>query len=475
MSASLRYLAHAAVGVLIGSALPSACSANDPSGGGGGTSGLGGLGGTDSSVGGGGATGATGGADSGTGGINLDGSLQDGKIDPDAACDLQKYQAQITKKPVDIIMIVDNSCSMSEEIGKIQQNIYSNFAQIISQSGLDYRVILIGEHGPASPDDSICIDPPLGGKPCSGVQANTPPSNNAPVFYHYDKNDVESWDSLCKILNWYKMADRYGLAPGGWSQWLRQDAVKTFVNFTDDQVDCKYPYPSGSEEGWYSSCSSTGAQCFNDSTSPQSVAQQFDSELLALDPAQFGTAQDRNYVWHSLTGVGKSSSATGAYAPTDPIAYTTCASGEDPGPGYQALSILTGGLRYPVCISTAADNYDVVFNKIAEGVIQGAKIECEFPMPEPPAGKELDLESIQLEYTPSAGGSPEKIQHVDDVTKCASGSFYYDWAVDGGSEAGTDAGVPNKIVLCPDTCKQVQSDNQAKIEILALCKSGGPI
>src|SRR5262249_26006498 len=112
---------------------------------------------------GGSSTGGTGGTDGSTGGsLNLDGSLNDGKITPDAACDLQKYEAKIEKAPVDVIFIVDNSCSMSDEIDGIQNNINTNFAQIVGPNGIDFRVILIAEHGPVS-DDSICIDPPLSG------------------------------------------------------------------------------------------------------------------------------------------------------------------------------------------------------------------------------------------------------------------------------------------------------------------------
>jgi hypothetical protein len=450
--APLRYLGHGLAGVLIGAALAGACSASDSGAGGTGassSSGSGGAAGSDTGNDAAGGTTATGGADGGgsggSGALNLDGSVKDGNIDPDAACDLQKYEATITKKPVDVIFVVDNSCSMSEEILAIQNNINTNFAQIIASSGLDFRVIMISEYGPYTPDDSICIGTPLGGAPCTGVVKDTPPHINPPIFYHYDHDDIESWDSWCKMMTWYDQSDRYKLAPGGWKDWLRPEAFKTFVEVTDD----------------YTSCSMTPFT-YSDSNNPstaQTSAQKFDSDLLALDPTQFGTAQERNYVWHSIVGIGANpSNPTGAYEPTDPITSTECSTAVAPGMAYQALSILTGGLRFPVCNGTG---FDVVFQKIAEGVIKGAKIECQFPMPAPPANKELDPKTITIEYTPGDGSGLQTFVQVADQGACKPGAFYIDTA-------------NAELVLCPDTCSKVQDDNEAKIQILALCKSGGP-
>ena len=104
-------------------------------------------------------------------------------VSADAACDLQKYQATLKKKPVDIIFIIDNSCSMNTESKSVQDNINVNFAQIIQTSGIDFRVILIAEHGQYSSGASICIDPPLSGAPCPAtVPTDTPSVNNPPVF-----------------------------------------------------------------------------------------------------------------------------------------------------------------------------------------------------------------------------------------------------------------------------------------------------
>ncbi|MCC6666622.1 MAG: hypothetical protein IT375_22915 [Polyangiaceae bacterium] len=480
MNAPLRYAGYAAMGLIVGAALSSACSASDTGnsggggGGAGGSSASGGAGGGSAS----GGTGAGGQDGGGTGGGLVIDSGGDSPINADAACDLQKYEATVTKAPVDVIFVVDNSCSMGEEMKGIQDNINLNFAQIIASSGIDYRVIMIGEHGgyntPSSYEASICIGPPLGGKPCTGVGQNTAPSNNPPVFFHYDHDDVESTDAWCKMLDWYKKPDRYNLAPNGWSEWLRKEALKTFVLVTDDAMSCKWPYT-----GTYPpSCSTNGTGCYTDGytnyvTQAPLAAQAFDTDILALDPVQFGTAQNRNYVWHSLSGVVKNPNSTlGEYQPTEAIVpYSSkCTSAVNSGPGTQALSILTGGLRYPVCDGAG---FDVVFKKIAEGVIKGAKIQCDFPIPAPPTGKELDPKTIQIQYTPSKGGSTETFAQVADASQCKPGAFYISGDLDAGTGDAADGGGA-KLVLCTDACNKVQGDDAAKIEILALCKTGGP-
>jgi hypothetical protein len=423
--------------------LAAACSANDD-GGENGKPLFPGNGGTEAGVGG---VGGGGGSDSSAGGgVNLDGSFTD-VFNQDAACDLQEFKATLVTKPVDVIFAVDNSCSMAEEMKGIQDNINANFAQIIQASNVDYRVILIGEHGgynyPSSYDSSICIDPPLSGGPCPvPVPVDTPPINNPPLFYHYDNNDIESNDMWSKMLNWYDKPDRYGQFPTGWKAVLRADAFKIIVGFSDDRI---YDYTGGLfvyNDG-------------NSATGAQTAAQKFDTDVTTLDPIQFGTPADRNYRYYAIVGVAPNpASANGEYSPTEPVATVDCPTAVNVGWGHQGLAILSGGLRFPVC---EGQNFDVVFQEIAKGVISGAKIECEFPMPEPPEGKELDPATITIEYTPSGSGSGQQFSQVADETQCKPNAFYIH---------------NDTLQLCPDTCTLVQGDDEAEVSIFAQCKAG---
>ena len=49
------------------------------------------------------------------------------------------------------------------------------------------------------------------------------------------------------------------------------------------------------------------------------------------------------------------------------------------GTGYQHLSIMTGGLRYPSCLT---DNFNAIFGTIAQEVIDIALVPCVFTIPE---------------------------------------------------------------------------------------------
>src|SRR5262245_53038707 len=75
------------------------------------------------------------------------GAIGAGVMNPDAACVATSVQATLRKLPVDVIFIIDNSGSMTDNIESVQNNINDSFASIIGASGVDYRVIMISEHG----------------------------------------------------------------------------------------------------------------------------------------------------------------------------------------------------------------------------------------------------------------------------------------------------------------------------------------
>jgi hypothetical protein len=130
-------------------------------------------------------------------------------------------------KPVDIVFIVDNSGSMVEEQRSVEANINTNFAQIMGASGLDYRIIMISKFGKAT--GGLCVLPPLSGS--SNCTSSCP--TNGSRFFHYEIG-IGSHNSLEVALNTFNLTDGCGVAPGGWSSWLRQDALKYFIEVTDD-------------------------------------------------------------------------------------------------------------------------------------------------------------------------------------------------------------------------------------------------
>ena len=367
----------------------------------------------------------------------------DAGFDPDAACVATVAEATHRTRPVDIVFLIDNSASMNDEIEAVQRNINQSFADIINASGVDYRVIVVGLHGPSTSTADglcrICIEPPLSSTACNPMPSQ--PGINPPSFFHYNV-ELRSHDSVCKFLRAYATADTpFGLAPNGLQEWLRPEAFKHFVELSDDGLMCTPP-------------SAPRIDDLDSIEDGEAAAASFDALLLASSAAQFGTPAARNYTWHSIINVAAKADPTQAYGPEEPMTLDKCDTWTfgGPGTGYQALSRLTGGLRFPICEKSS---YDAVFQEIARGVIEGADVECEYPVPEPPPGRQLDLSTVVVGYSPSSGETRELFEQVAGPADCAAGRFYIAEEV---------------IKLCPAACATVQADDGAKVEILYGCK-----
>lgn len=371
------------------------------------------------------------------GGSTSSGGASSGNGDP--GCAAQEAQATAVARPVDIIFVIDNSGSMAGEIAEVQKQLNQNFANIIEASKIDYRVIMVTKHGQNSNQD-VCVSAPLAGGSCSPVPAQ--PMETARFFHH--SQNVESWDSLCFLLSKFSTADQFNKHPNGYGELLRKEAFKTFVVITDDDVNCSVNVNGGTKT-------------FNDknnATDGTTAADAWDTELLTLSPEQFGTAAKRNYVFHSIVATADKdpNNKALAYQPSDPISTTNCTPGSSgPGIGYQALSKKTGGLRYPTC----GLDYTTVFQEMAKGIIDGARLSCEYEMPAPPPGEQIDPATAVARYTSGTGATKDFAQ-VASADQCAPDKFY----IEG-----------DRIKLCPATCDVVQADAQANVKLLFACKA----
>jgi hypothetical protein len=369
-------------------------------------------------------------------------------------------EAVAVKKPVDIVFIIDNSGSMAGEISAVQDRINSDFSGIIGASGIDYRVIMFSRYGDVNvavggSDHPICVKQPLGGNACLDPK-NEPLTLNPPRFFHYSA-DVGSLDSWCLLLGSFNRADEQASpartwvtqAPAGWSQWLRPNAFKVFVEITDDDV----------------SCTSYGYNFKDNNTvaGGQAAAAAFDAALLALSPEQFGAASARNYVWHSIVAMKANTPSTSAWLPSAPVTASICTPGsEGPGTGYQALSVLTGGLRYPTCLNS---NFDAIFNAIAVDVVEKSSAACDYALPTDQSS--YDPNQTNVVYNSSKGGvdASTKLTRVSGAASCTANAWYYD-----------DPLAPNKITLCPTACGTVQADATARVWVEFGCPgSAAPV
>ncbi len=362
---------------------------------------------------------STGGADSGTsagsgasateGGVKLD---VGGDLDLPGAttgeCVSSSLAPEVTSQPVDIIVVVDTSDSMGAAIAAVEASINVDFAAILEGGEVDYRLVVLGEW------PTICVAAPLSATDCDPAPAVPAITER---YKHYDAA-TGSGGFLAVILQWYSTPDVHGLAPGGYRDFLRPGARPVFLGMTD------------------------GESASNDT----SLAAKWVSDVAALDPAYFGTADDPGFVFHLIVKMPVNDPADAPWLPADPIAGQ--------GASLQKAAQLTGGWRFP--LSQTAD-FDVLFSEIAKVVVDTTPIACEFPVPEAPRGETIDLDTVEIDYTPGGQGAPVAFHQVSGPGKCEAAAFYI------------DAGV---VHLCPEACAVVQVDAMAKLDVRYGCDVG---
>ncbi len=341
---------------------------------------------------------------------------------PDSACADTAAEATRVRIPVDIIIAIDSSGSMNGEIEAVERNLNVNLAAILEEEDVDHRVILVAEYRNRRGSDGVCV-----GMPLSGIAScESPPG--APVsgerFFHYDGN-IGSHNAYQRLLDTYGESDRHGLAPTGWREWLREGAKRAFVIISDDD--------------------------------PERIDHmEFDEQLLALSEDHFGTAEEREYVWHSIIGMRANDPPTEPWRPEDPIASDERGDrcGEEsrsPAPDYQRLSVLTGGLRFPLCNN---DAFDAIFRHIARDVVLGVSLRCAFSPERPPGGETPDFSRTVVVYDPSTG-EPRSLRRVADESECADGDYYVEGL---------------EVRLCPATCDVVQADDMGSLAVHVACE-----
>ena len=397
----------------------------------------------------------------GAGGIDpVVGSGGSGGAGGAGPCVADNYQATVEAKPVDIIVAIDNTASMAAEIENAEQQFNTQLAKILDEAprAVDYRVILLSLFNDGDTDNphGVCISEPLGGIPDANQDGTCDSIPAAPVetarFFHLSIPKIGSKDALCQLIDHYTSSNQNGLHPNGYKDLLRPEALKFFLVVTDGFVECD---------------TSVGAARYSlddasEVVAGQQVAQQWDAAIRLLDPVQFGASEaDRKYTfWSIIAQAGYMTTGPTDFGepvpPSEAITTDTCvtegdsSASNEPGTGFQALSILTDGYRYPVC----GAEYATIFQLMAEGVIQGASAPCQFTMPDAPPGEVIDQDTLEIIYTPGNGGADLTFTQVADPASCNFTSFY----VEG-----------EQIVLCAATCAIVKADDLAQLELAAGC------
>ncbi len=338
-------------------------------------------------------------------------------------CESVEEMGSLAPKPVDLILFVDTSGTMRPVSDAIESGINQLLTDIVA-TGIDVRVIAIAGYGA---EERLCFAAPLGPDDCD------PPGPMPPVgprLFVYDLG-LGSTGLLGFLLSSYtgttgvQYPNLYEEVPMGWQGWLRPEAKKTFLVVTDAD-----------------GLGGTAA-----------AGTQWDLDLLALDPVQFGTPDARNYVLHTIVGIGPNDPVDEPWPSTAPIVTTVCGDEVGTGAPLQQIAILTGGLRYPLC---HPENIGVLLDALATTVIESTPVTCDIAIPEPEGGEPLDPDTLEVEYE-SELGAIEVFHQVPSMAACEPGAFWVD---------ATD------IHLCADACELVQADAAAIVRVRYGCDVG---
>jgi hypothetical protein len=266
-----------------------------------------------------------------TGGMRAPTMMTDG-----GECGGVSQTAQNTLQPADIIIGIDTSGSMDEEIMFVQQNLNA-FSQQIIDSGVDVRVILIGTEGMTTmqmpgglfggggdQQNAICIGPPLGSGMCPG-------DSNPPVYTHIN-TEIGSNDILDVFVRAYPQ----------YAPQLRPDSLKTFVAVTDDDA-----------------VSDEGQLMYSSAPAFISAVQMLDT----TNPAMWA-----NWRYSSI------------------YCFTQCEFAAAIGAVHADLVSMTGGVGGDLCLQ----DFKTVFDALAKQVVETVTLSCDWEIPPPPDGEDFD-------------------------------------------------------------------------------------
>jgi hypothetical protein len=317
------------------------------------------------------------GVDAGAGDVDATPAQDAGSGDRDAwspgfdagTCRDLTAESTLERAAVDIIVVIDNSGSMSGEAAEVRRNI-NRFAEIIGASGLDYRVVLIST---PTGDRGVCVPPPLGSGPpdCTSGPAGllravhvAVGSTNGPQI---------------ALMRYAEYRD-----------FLRMEAVKVFLWITDDE-------------------SAMASDAIRSGLAALEPMGMFDRTIHNAIVGYYGETPE---TW-GIRGAG--SCPTLARPGIRYLRLANCL--RDDG---SSIDGCTPGRTARVCET----DWTRIFEEIARGVVAGVPVPCEFDIPEPPAGRTLDYDAVRLTY--SAGDGTRTPLERTTSAACTERGWYFD-------------------------------------------------
>ncbi len=335
---------------------------------------------------------------------------------PDEECSGVSKQAETELLPSDIIWAIDTSGTMASSFPAIETAL-NDFAQKMDAAAIDAHIVLIAGAGEVAAwgGSGFCMPTPLGSGQCgnSPVPNGSALDSNEPRFLH-----VDAAFGMTQAIPY--VLDNFP----NYRHLLRPNARTQFV-VTEDSA----PLMTADEV----------------KNHIEGRAQALFTALPAWDPPlKEGTWQFNGVVCASGMGLGPCMLAIA--------------------PPQTTLDLIssTGGLVSDLqdAATGNADPFADLLNKLAEAVIVGAKVSCEYEIPPPPRGMVFDPEKVNVEYINGA----QDVTVIPQLPAARTCDGEISWLYD-------DPVEPTRVVLCPAACELVQNDPQARVDAKFGCKT----
>lgn len=401
---------RSASGIVVGFALGLfGCSsadepARDRSAGGAGTAGVAGAAGAAGGAGAAGVSGVggTAGLMTATGGASGGGTGGEG---PNCAGLSAEAEAELL--PTDVIWAIDTSGSMTASFPAIQQAL-ADFSQRMVDAGIDAHIVLLaGAVG-------LCVPPPLGSGACGAAASagGAAPDSREPALLHLDL-PFGSTQGMATLLDNHP----------AYKHLLRPNA-RTHLVLTEDGQPPQ---------------------------SPQQVIDHLEGRAAAtFTPAWNPPLAPASWVFHGVVckdGVGTGTCLLAFGAPQTTL----------------ALISQTGGLLSNLDDAgngSGIDPFGQLLEALAEQVIVGARVSCDYEIPAPPEDMLFDRDAVNVIYV-DGQLIETTFPRVPDELGCDA---HLGWKYD-------DPLQPSRVVLCPAACEAVQADVAARVDVKFGCQT----
>jgi hypothetical protein len=258
----------------------------------------------------------------------------------DVHCAAVEPMASEVRRPIDVIVLPDESASMGAQRDAVAAAMQTVFRDVMEASGADYKVIW---HG---------------GTPLPALADRVVYNGGMPLLGSGD-------DAMFKPV-----LDTYAI----WSPELRPGAVRVFIHFTD-------------------ATSGVGAAITG-------YPGTFDVALASIDAATWGTPDAPLFTYHTFIGLTANSPPEAPWEPSAPLVGGSCGGSFVNAPPLEDLARRTGGLRFPLCI---VESFGEVIRRIAESAVARSPVPCELVIT-PPDGMTIDPATVAVQYVDGAGG-----------------------------------------------------------------------